>query len=101
MFVVFPLSISLIDDSDDDMQSLASILSFHQPDIADLDDFDDEDDEFDRELTPGKISELTSQYKLTEMDDFDDPFNLDEDAFGELDGEDYNDELSQKYYNIL
>ncbi|XP_072038011.1 LOW QUALITY PROTEIN: EH domain-binding protein 1-like [Amphiura filiformis] len=71
--------------TDDDMQSLASILSFHQPDIADLDDFDDEDDEFDRELTPGKISELTSQYKLTEMDDDDDPFNLDEDAFEELD----------------
>ena len=68
------------------MQSLASILSFHQPDIADLDDFDDEDDEFDRELTPGKISELTSQYTLTQMDDDDDPFNLDEDAFGELDG---------------
>ena len=70
---------------DDDMQSLASILSYQQPDIADLDDFDDEDEEFDRELTSAKISELASQYKLMENDE-EDPFCLPEEAFddGEL-----------------
>ncbi|XP_072182424.1 EH domain-binding protein 1-like isoform X2 [Diadema setosum] len=63
--------------TDDDMQSLASILSFHQPDIADLNDFEDEDDEFDREiLTSEKISELTSQYTFMVPDnDGDDPFS--------------------------
>ncbi|XP_033648016.1 EH domain-binding protein 1-like isoform X1 [Asterias rubens] len=65
---------------DDDMQSLASILSYQQPDIADLDDFDDEDEEFDRELTSAKISELASQYKLMENDE-EDPFCLPEEAF--------------------
>lgn len=66
------------------MQSLASILSYHQPDIANLDDFeedDDEDDEFDRELTPGKIHELTSQYHFLV------PTIEEEDPFSKLDDE--------------
>lgn len=66
------------------MQSLASILSYHQPDIANLDDFeedDEEDDEFDRELTPGKIHELTSQYNFLV------PTIEEEDPFSKLDDE--------------
>ncbi|XP_022081260.1 EH domain-binding protein 1-like isoform X2 [Acanthaster planci] len=72
--------------TDDDMQSLASILSYQQPDIADLDDFDDEDEEFDRELTSAKISELASHYKLELLnEDEEDPFCLSEEAFAEVD----------------
>ena len=72
---------------DDDMQSLASILSFHQPDIANLDDFDDEDDEFDREiLTSEKISELASQYTFMGPDaTTEDPFS----ALDALEEEEY------------
>ncbi|PIK49771.1 putative EH domain-binding protein 1-like isoform X3, partial [Apostichopus japonicus] len=75
--------------TDDDMQSLASILSYHQPDIANLDDFeedDDEDDEFDRELTPGKIHELTSQYHfLVPTIEEEDPFSKLDDELAETD----------------
>ncbi|XP_038046960.1 EH domain-binding protein 1-like isoform X2 [Patiria miniata] len=72
--------------TDDDMQSLASILSYQQPDIADLDDFDDEDEDFDRELTSAKISELASRYKLELLnEDEEDPFCLSEEAFAEVD----------------
>eukprot|EP00057_Strongylocentrotus_purpuratus_P030472 XP_781775.4 PREDICTED: EH domain-binding protein 1-like isoform X2 [Strongylocentrotus purpuratus] len=73
--------------TDDDMQSLASILSFHQPDIADLNDFDDEDDEFDREiLTSEKISELASQYTFMGPDhNTEDPFS----ALDALEEEEY------------
>lgn len=73
--------------TDDDMQSLASILSFHQPDIADMNDFDDEDDEFDREiLTSEKISELASQYTFMGPDtNAEDPFS----ALDALEEEEY------------
>ncbi|XP_071963806.1 EH domain-binding protein 1-like isoform X6 [Antedon mediterranea] len=58
---------------DDDMQSLASILSFHQPDIADMADFDDEDDD-DDEITDKesamKISEIANSINLlSELED--------------------------------
>ncbi|XP_041467957.1 EH domain-binding protein 1-like isoform X2 [Lytechinus variegatus] len=73
--------------TDDDMQSLASILSFHQPDIADLNDFDDEDDEFDREiLTSETITALASQYTFMGPDDnTEDPFS----ALDALEEEEY------------
>ncbi|KAJ8045248.1 EH domain-binding protein 1 [Holothuria leucospilota] len=77
--------------TDEDMQSLASILSYHQPDIANMDDFDeeeDEDDEFDRELTPGKIHELTRQYNFlapTIEEEEDDPFSKLDDELAESD----------------
>ncbi|XP_077989246.1 EH domain-binding protein 1-like isoform X3 [Glandiceps talaboti] len=55
--------------TDDDMQSLASIMSFQQ-DIGNLDDFEDEDEgELDRQNTSAKISELANQYNLLGQDD--------------------------------
>ncbi|XP_033105410.1 EH domain-binding protein 1-like protein 1 isoform X3 [Anneissia japonica] len=73
--ITFTMSCMLIKEGsamDDDMQSLASILSFHQPDIADMADFDDEDD--DDEITDKesalKISEIANSINLlSELED--------------------------------
>nr|XP_006820247.1 PREDICTED: EH domain-binding protein 1-like [Saccoglossus kowalevskii] len=57
--------------TDDDMQSLASILSYQQ-DVGNIEDFDDDDDEdydFDDKGTSAKISELANQYNLFGTDD--------------------------------
>ncbi|XP_070577683.1 EH domain-binding protein 1-like isoform X2 [Ptychodera flava] len=61
--------------TDDDMQSLASIMSF-QHDVGNMDDFEDDEEEeedFDRLGTSAKISELANQYNLLGKDYDEDP----------------------------
>ena len=54
---------------DEDMQSLASLMSFGKPDIANIEDVDDDDNMQDTDAdTTAKINQLASQFGLLTED---------------------------------
>ncbi|XP_033860648.3 EH domain-binding protein 1-like isoform X11 [Acipenser ruthenus] len=75
--------------TDEDMQSLASLMSMKQADIGNLDDFEEENEEdeenrVNQEEKAAKITELISKLNFLEEDD-QDMSNMDPNPFGEPD----------------
>ncbi|XP_076142071.1 LOW QUALITY PROTEIN: EH domain-binding protein 1 [Alosa pseudoharengus] len=75
--------------TDEDMQSLASLMSMKQADIGNLDDFEEENEEdeenrVNQEEKAAKITELISKLNFMEEDD-QDPSNLSTNPFDEPD----------------
>ncbi|XP_048457126.1 EH domain-binding protein 1-like [Rhincodon typus] len=74
--------------TDEDMQSLASLMSMKQADIGNLDDFEEENEEDDenrvnQEEKSAKITELIN--KLNILEEEEEPLNTRHDPFRELD----------------
>ncbi|XP_041106880.1 EH domain-binding protein 1-like isoform X9 [Polyodon spathula] len=75
--------------TDEDMQSLASLMSMKQADIGNLDDFEEENEEdeenrVNQEEKAAKITELISKLNFMEEDD-QDVSNMDSNPFGDPD----------------
>ncbi|MGH0155442.1 UNVERIFIED_CONTAM: hypothetical protein FKN15_058962 [Acipenser sinensis] len=75
--------------TDEDMQSLASLMSMKQADIGNLDDFEEENEEdeenrVNQEEKAAKITELISKLNFLEEDD-QDMSNMDPNPFGDPD----------------